>query len=45
MHKDDGADEEVGTMNSDARRKPKYPRNELPRTSDDLEGQDPNTAK
>ena len=32
-------------MNSDARRKPKYPRNELPRTSDDLEGQDPKTAK
>ena len=32
-----------GTMNSDARRKPKYHRNELPRTSDDLEGRDPKT--
>ena len=35
----------LGTMNSKARRKLKYPRNKLPRTSDDLEGWDPKTAK
>jgi len=35
----------LGTMNSDVRRKPKYPRNELPRISDDLEGQVLKTAK
>ena len=35
----------LGTMSSEACRKVKYARNELPRTSDDLEGRDPKTAK
>ena len=34
----------LGTVNSDARRKPKYPR-ELPKTSYVPEGQDPETAR
>ena len=32
-------------MNSDVRWRPKHLRNELPRTSDDLEGRDPKTVK
>ena len=37
MRKDDAADEEFTAK--------KYPRNELPRASDDLEGRDPKSAR